>query len=695
VSTIALRRPVPSRRRTRRGLAFLLAFSAVAIGLGAARALTTAYVPVLLDRIADRPGLIGAVMLVNAAAGFAIPLVTGLWSDRSGRRSPFIAGGAAIAMGGLVAIALGTTSSYFALGLAAATVYIGLNAATTAHRTLVADRFADGERPKATGAQEVAMLVGALVGTVAGGALIDTAPELLFGAVAVVVALLAGPTLALPLVREDRRDGERQGDTAAVPAAGEGQIRLLLQAARTPGAREVLLAQVLWVFAYAALTPFMVLYAEDVLGIGAAAAGLLLAGFGLITGAGMLLAGRLASRRIGPALALGAALLGGGLLAATPASDVAAAALPFAAAALGAGLVTALGFPYFARFIPGGAAGTYSGVFFSVRAISTTLALPAAGGLVAATGSYRSLLLQGAAALVALVPLARARRHDTTGEAPVSRPLVRRVAAVIPVFRSSRLEQVVLATLPHVDAVVLVDDGAPTPIAARAEALAAADPRVTLLRRAVNGGKGAALADAYAALLARSDPPDAVLSLDSDGQHPPERIPAFLAAVRDADMVIGDRRGRRAGGMPLLRRAANAATSTALSVVTRRRIRDSQNGMRLVRTDILRAVPLEPGGFEAETRHLKALIRRGADVGWVALPTIYAGEPSSFRPLRDSLRIGRELLRPRAVAPAAPARVATLLRGPGALLGVLRDRWPRLALGVLALVAAGLTLPTW
>src|SRR3712207_4051221 len=103
-------------------------------------------------------------------------------------------------MGGLVAIALGTTSSYLALGLAAATVYVGLNAATTAHRTLVADRFADAERPKATGAQEVATLAGALAGTVAGGALIDAAPELLFAAVAVVVAVLALPTLALPLV---------------------------------------------------------------------------------------------------------------------------------------------------------------------------------------------------------------------------------------------------------------------------------------------------------------------------------------------------------------------------------------------------------------------------------------------------------------------------------------------------------------
>jgi hypothetical protein len=96
-----------------------------------------------------------------------------------------------------------------------------------------------------------------------------------------------------------------------------------------------------------------------------------------------------------------------------------------------------------------------------------------------------------------------------------------------------------------------------------------------------------------------------------------------------------------------------------------------------------------------ETRHLKALIGHGADVGWVALPTIYAGEPSSFRPVRDSLRVGRELVRRPPVGPAAPVTVTTLLRGPAAPAGLLSGRWPRLALGVLAVVAVGLSLPAW
>ena len=405
---------------------FLAAFSAVAVGLGAARALTTAYVPVLLDEIEHNPGLIGAVMLVNAVAGFAVPLGAGWWSDRRGSRAPFILGGVLVAGGGLAAIALGTASSYLALALAAAAVYVGLNAATTAHRAVVAERFADGERPRATGAQEIAMLLGALVARSAAASSSSSSPALLFAVAAVVVPLLAAPTLALRIVRARKRGAAAAAATSA-PVL-RTLTRDLLRAARTPGAREVLAAQVLWVFAYVALAPFMVLYADDVLGLGAAAAGLLLAAFGLLTGAGMLAAGALPPERVRPALRAGTLALGAGLLLALPASSVAVAAAPFALAAVGAGVVTALGFPYFARFIPEGEAGAYSGVFFSGRAIASAAALPTAGGVVALTGSYRALLGMGGAAIVAAIPLSRAERSGDRSRLARS-PTGRRSAA--------------------------------------------------------------------------------------------------------------------------------------------------------------------------------------------------------------------------------------------------------------------------
>jgi membrane-associated phospholipid phosphatase/predicted MFS family arabinose efflux permease len=656
---------VPLRQPPRAGVMALWTFATVAVALGAARAVTTAYVPVLLERIADRPGLIGAVMLVNAAAGFVVPLATGLWSDRRASRAPFILGGTIVAAGGLVAIALGTASSYFVLALAAATVYIGLNSASTVHRALVAERFAADRRAAATGAQEGALLVGALAGTVVGGALIDGSPAALFALWALLLPVLALPTLAW-----FRTAPPAAADVPAEPAAAS-PLRLLGEVLRRDGARQVLVAQVLWVASYAALVPFMVLYAEDVLGLQASAAGLLLAGFGVLTGVGMLAGARMPEDRLRTTLMAGVALLGGGLLAATAASNVAQAGLPFAAAALGAGLVSAVGFPYFTRFVPGGQAGRYAGAFFSARAIASTAALPAAGLLIAATGSYRTLLAMGALGLAGLVPLARAERR----RAVVAHPPIRRLAAVIPVYRSDQVAAVTAETLRHVDDLVLVDDGAPPAIAALLDQ-AARDPRVQVLRLGGNRGKGTAVAAGIEAVLGRD--PDAVVVLDSDGQHPAGLIPSFVAAAEHADVVIGDR--PRAGAMPVARRVANAASSWALSFAVGRRLRDTQNGMRLFRASALRAVPPSPGRYEAETRHLKQLIRSGREVGWVPMPAIYDGEASSFHAVADTWRVTRAVL--------------TSGRPPAATLREAVQEWtPRIGLGMLLAWAVAAALP--
>jgi membrane-associated phospholipid phosphatase len=433
----------------------------------------------------------------------------------------------------------------------------------------------------------------------------------------------------------------------------------------------VLVAQVLWVASYAALVPFMVLYAEEVLGLQASAAGLLLAGFGLLTGVGMLAGARMPEDRLRTTLMAGVALLGGGLLAATAASNVTQAVLPFAAAALGAGLVSAVGFPYFTRFVPEGQAGRYAGAFFSARAIASTAALPAAGLLIAATGSYRTLLAMGALGLAGLVPLARAERR----RAVVAHPPIRRLAAVIPVYRSDQVAAVTAETLRHVDDLVLVDDGAPPAVAALLER-AAADSRVQVLRLGSNQGKGTAVAAGVEAALERD--PDAVVVLDSDGQHPASLIPSFVAAAEHADVVIGDR--PRAGAMPVARRAANAASSWALSLAVGRRLRDTQNGMRLFRAAALRSVPPSPGRYEAETRHLKQLIRSGREVGWVPMPAIYDGEASSFHAVADTWRVTRA--------------VVTSGRPPATTLREAVQEWtPRIGLGMLLAWAVAAALP--
>jgi membrane-associated phospholipid phosphatase len=391
-------------------LPYLLVFGAAAMGAGLGRAVTTSYLPVLLDRIEDAPGKIGTVMLVNAAAGLLVPLAVGFWSDRraargGSRRLPFVLGGSLVASGGLAAVALGFSSSYFMLAAFGAVVYVGLNAATTAHRALVPESFAADSRPRATSAQEIALLAGGLLGILVGGGLSGVAPWAPFA-----IAAVAVPALTLPTVSRTQE--------SAAAAAAETASRPLgyyLSALRRPGVFNFLLAQVLWVLGYAALPAFFLLYAKNVLGLEAAAASLFLAGFGLATGAAVLAAGRVRNQsRLRPLLLLGITLMGGGFLLVSLVADLILVGAALALVAVGFGLISTVGFPLFSSLIPEGEAGGYTALFFSVRAISSTIALPTAGWLIAVTGSYRSLfVLGGLATLAALIPLSGEKAAST------------------------------------------------------------------------------------------------------------------------------------------------------------------------------------------------------------------------------------------------------------------------------------------
>jgi len=186
-------------------------------------------------------------------------------------------------------------------------------------------------------------------------------------------------------------------------------------------------------------------------------------------------------------------------------------------------------------------------------------------------------------------------------------------------------------------AVLVVDDGNAPPVSTALERLAEA-VGVDVLRLPRNVGKGGAVAAGIRALLARDERPEAVVIVDADGQHPPDAIPAFVDAAAEAELVIGDRTRDRTG-MPWERRLANTASSLLLAALTRRRVRDSQCGMRLLRGRALTEIEFPEGRYEAETQHLKRCLRRGVGVAWVPIPAIYTGERSSFRTVRDTLRV--------------------------------------------------------
>ncbi|MEO5957517.1 MAG: glycosyltransferase family 2 protein, partial [Opitutaceae bacterium] len=85
----------------------------------------------------------------------------------------------------------------------------------------------------------------------------------------------------------------------------------------------------------------------------------------------------------------------------------------------------------------------------------------------------------------------------------------------------------------------VVDDGSTDGSTAVAHRLGQSDPRLRVIVRPHNGGKGAAIATGVDAALAADF--THVLTLDADGQHPVDRIPEFMAASRaqPAALILG------------------------------------------------------------------------------------------------------------------------------------------------------------
>jgi hypothetical protein len=211
----------------------------------------------------------------------------------------------------------------------------------------------------------------------------------------------------------------------------------------------------------------------------------------------------------------------------------------------------------------------------------------------------------------------------------------RHVWAIMPTHGEVPDRSLVDEVLRHVTGLAIVDDGSERHVAGALEELAA-ELGAILVRVPERRGKGAASragVDAVREVAAT----DCVLMIDADGQHPATEIPAFLAAGETADLVIGDRFDDLAA-MPWRRRFGNRVSRRLLELSTGHSVRDTQCGMRLLRERAL-GLQVDGDGYEAETRHLKLALERGLVVAWVPIPAIYGDEQSSFRPLRDSLRV--------------------------------------------------------
>lgn len=167
---------------------------------------------------------------------------------------------------------------------------------------------------------------------------------------------------------------------------------------------------------------------------------------------------------------------------------------------------------------------------------------------------------------------------------------------VVPTYNEAEnLERVVgdvLAASDRVD-VLVVDDGSPDGTGAIADALAAAEPRITVLHR--SGKQGLATAYLQGFELGQQRGYRYLVEFDADGSHPADRLPAVLAELdAGADLVLGSRwvPGGGIENWPRSRELLSRAASIYARFWLKSGIRDITAGYRGFRAEALRDADL-------------------------------------------------------------------------------------------------------
>ena len=167
----------------------------------------------------------------------------------------------------------------------------------------------------------------------------------------------------------------------------------------------------------------------------------------------------------------------------------------------------------------------------------------------------------------------------------------------------------------------------------------------TLLELGKNHGKGFALQRGFQYLLNQPSWEITVL-LDSDGQHDSQEIRNFIQAHQNlgADIVVGNRMTSRQG-MPWVRWTTNRFTSYWVSRLARQEIADSQCGFRSLRRKVLADLSLTCEHFDLESEMLIQAGRKGCKIVSIPIRTTYGGQRSRIRPLADTVRFFKLLLK--------------------------------------------------
>ena len=210
-----------------------------------------------------------------------------------------------------------------------------------------------------------------------------------------------------------------------------------------------------------------------------------------------------------------------------------------------------------------------------------------------------------------------------------------KICTVIPAFNVQQTISTVISQtsqfIKHAN-IIVIDDGSSDQTG---EIIAKTG--VVVLSNGGNRGKGFSLKKGFQYAIENGY--EAIITLDGDMQHDPREIPKFIDCFErtEADLILGDRTNDFAT-MPLDRQFSNKMTSLIISLLTGRRVRDSQTGYRLIKAEILKNMNLVSNRYDTESELLVKALLNSCKIAHVPIKTIYNEQPSHIHRFEDTLR---------------------------------------------------------
>lgn len=142
--------------------------------------------------------------------------------------------------------------------------------------------------------------------------------------------------------------------------------------------------------------------------------------------------------------------------------------------------------------------------------------------------------------------------------------------------------------------ILIIDDNSPDGTAEEIKALAKEYPNLSLLQRTKKEGLGAAYKDAVSRVI-QDDDIRAVVTMDADGSHPAEFLPAMLTQIENHDYVIGSRYVAGAGieNWSLWRRMLSQGGNLYARTLVGLGVKDLTAGFTATRRELLKRIAFD------------------------------------------------------------------------------------------------------